>query len=146
MRRDMPGSIAGYILDKRGVDCPYEAEYSGCRFETAPMVRIRPLASLVMLGSTLGSGLACGSAQPLGTAKPRAEAAPPSMEEPAASDPGAPDPDTAAWQALEDPVYVLTIRALTTGDIYHSFLVTVSDIGPGAQYDLERAVEIDTDT
>jgi hypothetical protein len=103
--------------------------------------------SILVLGClTSGSGMGCGSAQPLGTAQPPPEPDPLAPTVEAAPEPSESDAELSAWQASEEPLYVVTTRVKTTAEVYHSFLLTVPAIGPGTSFGLEQAVQVDTDS
>jgi hypothetical protein len=100
-----------------------------------------------------GGGLACGSVKPLDHASPR-EQAPEQAELQPTTDsmaalPGAAPADAAqdaAWQASSEPLYVVTTRVSTASGVTHSFLLTVPSLGPEARLDLQRAVQLDTES
>lgn len=98
-------------------------------------------------------GLACGSVKPLGMAQPRQEtAAEPGVEPTTDSmavlpaDSRADAAEDLAWQASSEPLYVVTTRVSTTSGVKHSFLLTVPSLGPETRFDLQRAVQLDTES
>jgi len=94
-------------------------------------------------------GLGCGSVEPLGRAHARAELPSDGTEgsldalQPLGPGEAGEDP---SWLVSEEPLYAITTRITTTSDATHSFLLTVPAIGPGTSFDLEHAVELETDT
>jgi hypothetical protein len=100
----------------------------------------------IVFALALGSGMACGSAKPLGTAQPRPELGPETADEMATSAEDEAAAEIAAWATSGEPLYVVTTRVKTTGDLYQSFLLTVPEIGPGTSFGLEQAVQIDSDS
>jgi hypothetical protein len=156
------------ILDKRKSRCPYEAEYSGCRFKTVQMMKqtlaavpggaaaspaLHGVVCCALFGLALSS---CGGVKPVGPLQREASAgaaggdmAPPEMAEVGSLAPGPGSVDAAAdaaWQASTEPLYLLTTRLQNTAEAAHTFLLTVPEIGPGSTFSLEHAVEIESDT
>ena len=97
-------------------------------------------------------GLACGNVKPLGRAAPRQETVEPDLEpttDSMAVLPGGSPADAAenaAWEASSEPLYVVTTRVSTTSGVKHSFLLTVPSLGPETRFDLQRAVQLDTES
>lgn len=98
-------------------------------------------------------GLACGSVKPLGRAQPRQEIPSAPEAEPTTdsmavlpSDSRADPAEDVAWQASSEPLYVVTTRVSTTSGATHSFLLTVPSLGPETRFDLQHAVQLDTES
>jgi hypothetical protein len=96
-------------------------------------------------------GLACGSVKPLGRASPRQEidAEPEPTTDSMAELPDESRADAAedaAWQGSSDPLYVVSTRVSTSSGVKHSFLLTVPSLGPETSFDLQHAVQLDTES